>query len=417
MKKKILLTAGVAAAMTVGMAMTSLAGWEEHGGNWYYYTDANHEMVKDEWAVSGQFKYYLGHDGKMVTNSMIDDTYYVDQNGAMTVNGWQWIEEDRDEEGAWRYFGANGKIYTDGMKLINGVYYHFEDSKMSTGWIEEDGSTYYFNADGSRTSGWKWLTEKEEDSWNEYWYYFSTAGRLTTSTVKAINGIDYAFDSEGRMLTGWVNIDNFTSSSMENLNGTDINDLRYVDENGAPAEGWMLLDSPSDTEPSYYYFKKGKAYSTTFRGQMVDGCEYGIVKIDSDYYCFDEDGKLVTGIVTCSAGPMYFDPTYGKMLTGRVTVYDDEYYGEKFFFKESGGIGIRGIGVSGIYDGYLYQYGQPVCAAEGMKYSLESYNGNYYIVNESGKIKTSGTATDADGNKWKITKVSKDVYKIEDVTK
>ena len=416
MNKKILLTAGLATAMTVGMAMTSLAGWEEHNGTWYYYKDANHEMVKDEWAASGQFMYYLGSDGKMVTNSMIDDTYYVDQNGARTVNGWQWIEDEDDEEGAWRYFGANGKIYTDGMKLINGVYYHFEDTKMSTGWVDADGDTYYFKEDGSRTTGWKWLPEDEEDSWNEYWYYFSNAGRLTKSAVKSINGTEYAFDKEGRMLTGWVNIDNFTSSSMENLTVTNMDELRYIDENGNPANGWMLMDGPADMEPNYYYFKAGRAYSTTYRGQVLSGCEYGIVKIDSDYYCFDENGKLVTGIVTCDAGPMYFDPTYGKMLTGRVTVYDDDYYGESFYFKESGGIGTRGIGVTGIYDGYLYNQGQAVCADEGMKYEKVPYNNNWYIVNESGKIKTSGTATDADGNKWKITKTGTNVYKIEDVT-
>ena len=37
MKKKFLLTAGLAAALTAGMAFTSLAGWEEHDGQWYFY--------------------------------------------------------------------------------------------------------------------------------------------------------------------------------------------------------------------------------------------------------------------------------------------------------------------------------------------------------------------------------------------
>ena len=121
---------------------------------------------------------------------------------------------------------------------------------------------------------------------------------------------------------------------------------------------------------------------------------------------------MVTGVVESEAGPMYFDVDSGKIRTGRVTVYDDDYYGETFFFKEKGGIGVRGVGISGVQDGYLYKEGQPVCAEDGMKYAKVSYNGNDFIVNESGKIKTSGTATDADGNKWKITKVSTNVYKI-----
>ena len=416
MKKKMLLTAGLAAAMTAGMAMTALAGWEEHYGTWYYYKDSNHEMVTDDWAQSGDFWYYLGEDGAMLTNTMIEDTYYVDANGAMTVNGWQWVvdEWDEDDEGAWRYFGANGRVYRDGIKLINGYYYHFADTRMSTGWIDEGDHTYYFKEDGSMATGWKWLLEDsdDEDAWGEYWYYFTNGGKLTKSTVKEISGVDYAFDSEGRMLTGWVDTSNFTSSSLDNLSTSDIDELKYFDENGAAVNGWLHLDSPSDYESHYYYFRDGRAYSLE-HSKTTDLNGYGIAKIDSDYYCFDENGHMVTGIVESGSGPMYFDTNSGKMRTGRVTVYDDNYYGVTFCFKENGGIGTRGIGVDGPYDGYLYEDGQAVCAEEGMKYAL--VQGGKYIVNESGKIKTSGTATDADGNKWKIAKNSDGTYTITSV--
>lgn len=418
MKKKVLLTAGLAAAMTAGMAMTALAGWEEHYGSWYYYKDSNHEMVTDDWAQSGDFWYYLGEDGRMVTSKLINDTYYVDHNGAMTVNGWQWVvdEWDDEDEGAWRYFGANGRIYRDGIKNINGYSYHFADTKMSTGWVDEGDYTYYFKEDGSMATGWKWLLENsdDEDSWGEHWYYFSNGGKLTKSTVKEISGVDYAFDGEGRMLTGWVDVDGFTSSSMENLNETNINELKYFDgETGAAAEGWLQLDSPSDHESHTYYFRDGRAYSTANKTTVLNG--YGIAKIEDDYYCFDENGHMVTGLVESGDGPMYFDTNTGKMSTGRVTVYDDNYWGVTFCFKENGSIGTRGIGIDGVYDGYLYKDGQAVCAEEGMKYAKVSYGDHYFIVNESGKIKTSGTATDADGNKWKITKVSTNVYTITDV--
>ena len=36
-----------------------------------------------------------------------------------------------------------------------------------------------------------------------------------------------------------------------------------------------------------------------------------------------------------------------------------------------------------------------------------------YVVNEQGKVKTSGTVTDADGVKYRITKQSDGTYKIE----
>lgn len=414
MKKKILLTAGLAAAMTAGMAMTALAGWEQHGADWYYYKDTNHEMVTDSWAQSGDFWYYLGDDGKMVTNSMIDDLYYVDHNGARTVNGWQWLADDWDDEGAWRYFGSNGRIYTEGIKQIDGVYYHFADTRMSTGWVTEGSYTYYFKENGSRATGWQWLTEDDEDSWEEHWYYFTSGGKLTTKTLKEISGIDYAFDSEGRMLTGWVDINNFTSSSLDNLNETNIDNLRYFDENGAAINGWINLDSPADNESHYYYFKDGRAYSLANRTSAIRGAsDYGFAKIDGEYYCFDENGYMVTGIVEAEAGPMYFDVDTGKMRTGRVTVYTDDYYGESFYFRESGAIGTRGIGVTGAYDNYLYEKGQLVCAPDGMKYDMVEIGGKNYVVNESGKIKTSGTAKDADGYKYTITKNSNGGYTIK----
>lgn len=414
MKKKVLLTAGMAALMTAGMAMTAFAGWEEHNGSWYF-KNSKGEFVTDEWEQSGDFWYYLGDDGRMLTNTLIDDMYYVDANGARTVNGWQWLtdEWDDDDEGAWRYFGANGKIYTDGMKQINGVYYHFDDTKMSTGWVKEGDYTYYFKEDGSRTSGWKWLPENDEDSWNEYWYYFSAAGKLTTSATKDISGVDYAFDEQGRMLTGWVDTDSHTSTGTDNLRVSDVDNLRYHDDNGAAVNGWMLLDSPVDMESNYYYFRDGRAYSTKFRTTVPTGCDYGIVKIDNDYYCFNEDGKLVTGIVDSTAGPMYFDTENGKMRTGRVTVYTDDHYGETFFFKESGSIGVRGVGITGVDGSYLYEKGQLVCADDGMKYEWVNVGNKDYVVNESGKIKTSGTAKDADGYKYTITKNANGGYTIK----
>lgn len=414
MKKRILWTAGLAAAMTVGMAMTSLAGWEQQGTDWYYYKDSNHQMVRNDWAQSGNFWYYLGDDGKMVTNSMIDDTYYVDGNGAMTVNGWQYFADDWDEEPAWRYFTANGRVYKDGMKVINNAYYYFSDTKMVTGWVEDGESTYYFKPDGSRASGWRWLTENDEDSWHEYWYYFNTDGKMIKEKTKTIEGVSYIFDKEGRMLTGWVDTESFTSSAFDNLSTYDINDLRYFNENGAAVNGWQWLESPSDYEAHYYYFKNGRAYSGEYMAKEV-GNGYHVAKIDNEYYCFDENGQMVTGLIEATNGKMYFDTSNGQMCTGRVTVYDDEYYGETFYFKESGGIGTRGVGISGANNGYLYEDGQIVCAEDGMKYEVKEVDGKDYMVSESGKIKTSGTVKDGDGRKWKITKSSSGGYQITEV--
>ncbi|MBQ5699624.1 MAG: cell wall-binding protein, partial [Lachnospiraceae bacterium] len=86
MRKNILYTAGLAAAMTAGLAITAFAGWSQDGKDWYYHHDRTGNKIEDEWVKSGDYYYYLGHDGKMKTNSLIEDTYYVNANGVRVTN-------------------------------------------------------------------------------------------------------------------------------------------------------------------------------------------------------------------------------------------------------------------------------------------------------------------------------------------
>lgn len=409
-KNHVLLTMALAGVMTAGMAMTAFAGWVQTNGVWYFYNDSTGKMVTDDWATSGDNRYYLGRDGAMKTNSFIDDTYYVDGSGAMVKNSWQLISDDWGEEATWRYFGSNGKAYQDGMKQIDGVWYHFDDTEMSTGWIDEGDYTYYFKDSGAMATGWKWLADRDEDEWDEHWYYFTSAGKLVTKTEKKIDGVNYVFDDMGRMLTGWVNTSDYTSSGNNDLNSTDIDELRYIDDNGASVNGWMYLEAPEDTEYNWYYFKDGRAYSTNYKTTEVG--EYGMAKINGEYYCFDENGRLQMGVVETAGKIFYFSESDGTMQTGRMTLYTDDYYDEVFYFATSGTIGERGAGVTGVKDGYLYKNGALVAADEGAKYALVVVDGDKYLVNESGKVKTSGTAKDADGTKYKVTKNSDGTYTI-----
>lgn len=46
--RKILFVMTITAAMSMGMAMTSLADWSESGGRWYYYNDNSGKMVQND---------------------------------------------------------------------------------------------------------------------------------------------------------------------------------------------------------------------------------------------------------------------------------------------------------------------------------------------------------------------------------
>ena len=53
------------------------SGWKKEGGSWYYYK--NGLAVRNAWAGN----YWLGSDGRMVTNRYVDGgRYYVGNDGA-----------------------------------------------------------------------------------------------------------------------------------------------------------------------------------------------------------------------------------------------------------------------------------------------------------------------------------------------
>lgn len=410
MGKSALYTMGLAAAMTAGLTVTAFAGWSHDGVNWYYYHDRSGDRITDEWVKSGDYYYYLGHDGKMVTNSLIDDVYYVNVNGARVTNSWQYFygEDDWDEdEAGWRYFGSNGKMYQEGMKEIDDVWYHFEDGIMSTGWREIGDYTYYFRESGARADGWRWLADPDEDNWGEYWYYFGNNGKMVAGDDKVIDEKTYIFDEDGRMLTGWVNPGDYTSTGNWNLSNEDTADILFFDDNGAAAEGWHYMSAPDGSDDYWFYFKAGRAYSPEYKTTVVG--EYGMAKINDETYCFNEDGHLVTGLIQVKDGRyFFFDEDDGTMITGRATISNDEFDEQEFYFATSGSIGKRGAGLTGVKDSRVYDNGLMLRAEDGMKYEIVEIVDDgvekQYLVNESGKIKTSGTVKDGDGVKYKVTK-------------
>ena len=58
------------------IATTTKQGWTKAGSAWYYYN--NGSLVVNKWVGN----YWLGADGKMMTNAWVDNNrYYVGANG------------------------------------------------------------------------------------------------------------------------------------------------------------------------------------------------------------------------------------------------------------------------------------------------------------------------------------------------
>ena len=332
MRKQTKIAAGISAAALVAVAgaMTSLAatGWVNEGGSWYYY-NASGDYVTDTWkSYNGQY-FYLGDEGEMWTNRLIEDGdnhYYVDANGAMVKNTWVAVPADEDEdldvEYRWYYFGSTGKAYRKSYgKTINGKKYGFDDEgKMLFGYVAADSyeiknddddpilnADYYYgtNEDGARHTGWLQyadaLTDKDDDY---YWFYFNTSnGKKVFGQSKTINGKKYTFDSQGIMNKEWKVEETASSSTASDYDVKWYNKL----EDGSLAKNKWIWNKPYEAD-SYNEVDSDGVYTTKedyddetprwFRtdasGNIIKG---RTKKVNSKWYVFDSDGVMRTGLV------------------------------------------------------------------------------------------------------------------------
>ena len=118
-------------------------GWKKEDNSWYYYNQG--QMVKNAWLGS----YWLGSDGKMVTNSWVDnDRYYVGANGVWEKDKKKEEEKKRGwkkENNVWYYYNEDGTLARNKWA---GNYWLGSDGKMVTNsWV--DNNRYFVGSDGA----------------------------------------------------------------------------------------------------------------------------------------------------------------------------------------------------------------------------------------------------------------------------
>ena len=448
---KLVAVLSAAALLAVGASMTSFAGWEkDEDGIWHYY-DSDDEMVTDEWRKDGSKWFYLDEDGNMLTDSWVDDEYYVGSDGAMLKNQWvkttadEDVDDPEDDGDHWYYFSSNGKKVEEDSKKINGKTYYFnEDGEMRYGWHQDGEDVFYLGGEdeGWRAeSQWLWLALPDEDEVDrngvdfdsdecedcdeEGWYYFGSNGKMyQKADKKKVNGKYYFFNEHGQMVYEWINNQKYvvnknttpsgaeleTNASASNaLDGNAVADgeegagyiynMQYsnVVEDGSRANGWYEIDGSSDTgtdgDTDWYYFDDGepeRADSSRDLLDIADGDGAPVyrakIKIDGKYFCFNEMGQMQTGLQYVGADKAfyYFDEN-GYMQTGKETNVEDDDDSYNFYFITKNGK--NGQGQMGEKDNYLYFGGKRLEADDD--YKIYFLDGEYYLVNNKGKIQDS----------------------------
>ena len=110
----------------------SVTGWQKIGKKWYCFFESGRMMYKDwkeEPSGSGNW-YYLGEDGVMVVNSLVNslgDLYYQGKDGR-GINGWKKID------GNWYYFNPDkqGAAVKDCTIQIGSMWYTFDSNCICT---------------------------------------------------------------------------------------------------------------------------------------------------------------------------------------------------------------------------------------------------------------------------------------------
>lgn len=259
-----------------------------------------------------------------------------------------------------------------------------------TGFVTENGKTYYINKDGSRQKGWLELNGRK--------YYFNrTTGVQLKGWAKDSSGkvIRYFTKGAGYMVTG-------------NLKDSKGN-IRYFDEKtGLLTRGWR-----TDAKGYKYYYYSGsgvmatgwvqdkklqRRYFNKANGRMLTGwvensagnyryfhptsgiLYVGLQKVGEDYYYFSKTTgiRYEKGFGTVGSKKYYFDKKTGKMKTGWL-----EEDGKKYYFESSGAMVVNDVRA---IDGATYKFDE-----NGVASKVDS---NYVIDGKYVKV------FDAKNNKW-----------------
>ena len=275
-RNKLKLGLGVLTVLATPIAVNAVAssdvlaaqGWVKTGSAWYFYNQ-NGTLARNVWTGN----YWLGADGKMVSNAWVDGgRYYVGSNG-LWVKGAQKPAAAKPEvkKQGWVQNGSTWNYYYQGNIVRNawiGSYWLGADGRMATSsWV--DNGRYYVGANGV----WDKTIKKQEapkpevkkNGWvkeGSAWYYFENG---TLARNKWISST-YWVGADGKMATSsWVD-----------------NGRYYVGANGAWVKDAKKPEAVKPVEKKQDWVKEGNAWYFYYQGQITKNSWVGSYWLGSD---------------------------------------------------------------------------------------------------------------------------------------
>ena len=242
----------IAVNTVAGTEVHAAQGWVQSGSSWYYYHQG--QLVKNAWVGS----YWLGADGKMVTNSWVDNgRYYVGTNGV-------W---DKTVKKQVLLKSVENKVPTRGY--ANGVYY--VDSKPANWWYD-DGQAWYFFQNGKKLTGY---------------------GKDNAGTHYFVNG-------------------KYANGKIENKEYRDGKEISV--ENKVPTRGYANGVYYVDSKPANWWYDDGQAWYFFQNGRKLTG--YGKDNAGLHYFV---NGKYAVDKDKNTKRSIFLDPGHGGSDPGAIS--------------------------------------------------------------------------------------------------
>ena len=320
---KLKLGLGVLTVLVTPIAVNTVAssdalaaqGWVKTGNAWYFYNQ-NGVLARNAW----EGNYWLGADGRMVTNAWVDNgRYYVDANGAW-VKGAQKPAVPKPEvkkqgwvkEGSTWYYYENGVLARN--KWISSTYWVGADGKMATSaWV--DNGRYYVGADGVWNKNAKKPEEKKQGWVKEgnSWYYYHQGQMVKNAWVGS-----YWLGSDSKMATNsWVDNDRYYvgANGVWDKNAKKPEAAKPVEKK----QGWK-----KENNVWYYYNEDGTLARNKWAGNYWLGSDGKMATnawVDNGRYYVDANGAWVKDASKDknTKRSIFLDPGHGGSDSGAVS--------------------------------------------------------------------------------------------------
>ncbi|MDL2214310.1 SpoIID/LytB domain-containing protein [Clostridia bacterium OttesenSCG-928-O13] len=306
-----------------------------------------------------------------------NETYYFDEQSGKAITGWK---SDPANPANNYYFDSLGKALKSIQVLPDGNRYLFDATTgvQRSGLAMVDNKLYYFAGENScAVTGWHTVSEEPQV------VQTVRSVRMMANSVPQSKEKTYYFCDDFFALTGLQNIPD--EKGVVGWFG--------FDELGVQLYGWQEISG------SRYYFdpESGKAHTekwTTHPDDYDAVCRLGangamctdLTTVEGELYCFDSDGKRLSGWVSVGEAQYCFNGTDNRAIKND---WQNNEAGERFYLGSEGAalVGVQELGG----DTYFFS------PAGVMQVGRQDTDKGLYFFTDEGKAEKKVWKTDESG--------------------